>query len=166
MACSAADGINQQLADRLQLSDVQPLRVVAPANESTTTTAGSGRFGRLSQAGTLSDVIQRVKSALRISQLQFVGNLSQPVRTVGVACGAAAEFLRDAKRIGCDALLTGEARFHACLEAAAADIALILPGHFATERLGAERLAIVLAQSFPKLSVVASQTETDPVQFA
>ena len=48
---SAAEGINQQLAELLQIADVQPLRTVAPTNEVTTTKAGSGRFGRWPQAG-------------------------------------------------------------------------------------------------------------------
>ena len=58
-----------------------------------------------------------------------------------VACGAAGEFLSDAVRAKADVFLTGEMRFHDYLAARAAGLALVLPGHYATERGGVEDLA-------------------------
>ena len=43
--------------------------------------------------------------------------------------------------------MLGEARFHTCLEAEAAGIGLLLPGHFASERFAVECLAEVLGQA-------------------
>jgi dinuclear metal center YbgI/SA1388 family protein len=169
---SAADGINAQLARLLNLRDVQPLRVAATVSPDPNVTdvalspLGSGRGGSLDAVLPLRDLIARVKLALRVTTLQFVGDLDRPIHKLGIACGAAAEFLHDAARIGCDALLTGEARFHACLEARAENIALILPGHYATERPAMEYLATVLQSQFPTLSVQASQRESDPLCFA
>ena len=60
-------------------------------------------------------------------------------------------------------MLVGEARFHACLEAEASGPALILPGHFASERFAVECLAGVLAEQFPDLEVWASREERDPI---
>ncbi len=94
----------------------------------------------------------------------FVGESDQMISRLGVACGAAAEFAEDAQGLGCQALLTGEARFHACLEARSANFGLILPGHYATERLGMERLAELLAEHHPDLAVFASQDERDPLR--
>lgn len=162
---SAADGINAQLARLFDLRDVRPLR----PKDSLTNEAqpiGSGRWGSLPRVTLLSDLIARIKSALRLSTVQFVGDLDRPINRLGIACGAAADFLRDAAKLGCEALLTGEARFHSCLEAEAAKIALILPGHFATERPAMEELANLLHSRFPDLVVQASQSEYDPVQFA
>ena len=161
---SAADGINAQLARLFELRDVQPLRPNA-ALAIETQLAGSGRFGTLPSTTSLRKLIERIKPALRVSTVQFVGDLDRPIARLGIACGAAAEFLRDAAQHGCEALLTGEARFHSCLEAEAANIALILPGHFATERPAMEQLAIVLQTRFAELVVQASQTEYDPVKF-
>ncbi len=161
---SAADGINAQLARLFELRDVQPLRPNA-ALASETQPVGSGRWGTLPSAMTLRDLIERIKPALRVSTVQFVGDLNRPITKLGIACGAAAEFLRDAAQHGCEALLTGEARFHSCLEAETANIALILPGHFATERPAMEQLALVLRARFAELVVQASQSEYDPVKF-
>ena len=43
---------------------------------------------------------------------------------------------------------------------------MVLPGHFATERLGAEELARRIAAEFPGLEAVASTRERDPAGWA
>jgi putative NIF3 family GTP cyclohydrolase 1 type 2 len=50
-------------------------------------------------------------------------------------------------------MVIGEARFHTCLEAEASGVALLLPGHFASERFGVERLADMLARQFSAVRV-------------
>jgi dinuclear metal center YbgI/SA1388 family protein len=173
---SAADGVNRQLAESLGLQEIQPLRPLAAGPDpgvgaadgadKSAISLGSGRFGALSAPLTLKDFNQRVKSALGVQHLQYVGDEHRPIRRVAVACGAAAEFLEDAARHGCDVLLTGEARFHACLEAEAAGVALVLPGHYATERPAVEQLASRIGGHFPEVECRASTAERDPVQWS
>jgi putative NIF3 family GTP cyclohydrolase 1 type 2 len=81
-----------------------------------------------------------------------------------IGCGAADDFVGTAADAGADALLLGEARFHACLEARARGIGLILAGHYATERFAACILADRIARKFPELSVKASDKESDPIR--
>jgi dinuclear metal center YbgI/SA1388 family protein len=172
---SARPGINQQLAESLGLHSIQPIRALAPetaaeskelSGEDPASELGSGRFGDLPEAVTLSEFVETTKRTLGVDNTQFVGDPNRSVRRVGTACGAAAEFMRDAASKGCDVLLTGEARFHACLESRMLDIALILPGHYATERPAMESLAKVLGERFPELDVLASRVESDPIQWA
>ena len=85
---------------------------------------------------------------------------------MAVACGSAAELIRPAVELGCEAMLVGEARFHACLEAEASGLALVIPGHFASERFAVECLAAVLAEQFPEIEVWASREERDPIGWA
>ncbi len=161
---SALDGINQQLAEMLELSDIAPLRSIdGPDAEPS---IGSGRHGQLNDTTTLGELIDRVKTTLRVEQTWYVGDVEKPVCRVGIACGSAAEFMRDAAALGCDVLLTGEARFHACLEARTLDIGLILPGHYATERPAMVNMAGRLKSQFPSLTVWASEVETDPLRWA
>ena len=63
-------------------------------------------------------------------------------------------------------MVLGEARFHTCLEAEAAGIGLLLPGHFASERFAVECLAEVLGRQFPDVEVWASRRESDPLRWA
>jgi putative NIF3 family GTP cyclohydrolase 1 type 2 len=97
--------------------------------------------------------------------VQLVGDEARPVQRVAVACGAAGEFLADAARMKADVFLTGEMRFHDYLDAKARGVALLLPGHYATERFGIEELAERLKAQWPELDVWPSRAESDPAQW-
>lgn len=165
---SAHAGINRQLAQAFGLRNVRPLRPhQQPTDDAGTAVVpiGAGRFGDLAQTMLLCELAEVVKRILKQPALGFVGDPNREVCRVGVACGAAAEFMRDAVREGCDVLVTGEARFHACLEARELGIGLIIPGHYATERPAMVRMAGFLKTQFPDLNVWASEAETDPIQW-
>ena len=128
-------------------------------------TSGAGRYGTLASPVTLGELNRIVASMLKQPVVSFVGDPAMKIERVGIACGAAAEFLRDAHRVGCQAFLTGEARFHACLEARDLSVGMILPGHYATERFAMETLATRISHEFSHLTVSPSQKERDPVDF-
>src|SRR5271157_5921093 len=109
---SAADGINQRLAEGLGLTDIAPL---VPHESG----YGAGRYGRNHMPVALGELAQRLMQFLSIDNLQIVGNVQQEIRTVAVACGAAGELLEVARTAGSEAMVLGEARFHTCLEAEA-----------------------------------------------
>lgn len=158
---SALQGINAQLAAGLGLSDVQPL--VPRIGD--VDALGSGRFGKLLQPLTLREVAARVQAFLKTEGVFQVGDDSRLVQSIAVACGSAGSFLDPARRAGCDLLVTGETTFHTCLEAEADDVALLLPGHFASERFAVEALAGILAQQFPTLTLWPSRQERDPLKW-
>lgn len=122
---------------------------------------GEGRIGDLPET-TLGELARRTKERLGASVVQVVGDPNRPVRRLAIACGAAGEFLTDAIRAKADAFLVGEVRFHEALAAEAANIGLIVPGHYATERPAVEELADRLAKEFPTATVWASRRERDP----
>ncbi len=124
---------------------------------------GEGRVGRLAQPVALGDFARSVKAALGAGAVQTVGNTAAPVQRIALVCGAGGEFLSDAVRSRADVFLTGEMRFHDYLSARAQGVALVLPGHYATERFGIEELAGQLARQFPETEVWASRRESDPV---
>jgi dinuclear metal center YbgI/SA1388 family protein len=138
--------------------DIYPLR---PSPGS-----GSGRVGRLPRSVPLADLMETAKGVFKLKRMQYVGDAKRPVERLAVACGAGGDFIADAARAGAQALLTGEARFHDCLAAQALDLALLLPGHFASERIGVEHLAQRLQAQWPDLVVWASRTEADPVNWS
>jgi putative NIF3 family GTP cyclohydrolase 1 type 2 len=136
--------------------DVYPLRAERAK-------LGEGRLGVLPAPMKLDSFAQFVKSALNAAHVEVVGPTGQIVQRVALACGAAAEFLGDALSRKADVFLTGEARFHDALAAQAQRIALVLPGHYATERGGVEVLATRLAQAFPNVQIWPSRRERDPL---
>ncbi len=158
---SAAEGINQHLAEGLNLGDIHVLIENPKADD--VLIEGTGRWGHLPNGTTLGGLAEQVKTFLAIDRVQVVGDLNRVVQSVAVGCGSAGEFLSAARERHCDCLVTGETRFHTCLEAEAIDIGLILAGHYATERFGVERLAESIQRQFPKVEVWASHQEADPL---
>lgn len=125
---------------------------------------GAGRLGNLANELSFEEFLSLVREKLGYQELQAVPPASGRVRRVGIVCGSGGEFLRQAIRRGCDLFLTGEARFHAALEARAAGIGLLLAGHYQTERPALERLAERMAAELPGLETWASRVERDPLQ--
>ena len=157
---SARAGINAYLAEGLALKNVAPL---IPSAE-TDVTEGAGRHGDVSSSTTLSSLAGSVKALLDLKGVRVVGNDDHLVRRVGIACGSGGSLLDAARAAGCDAFLTGETNFHTCLEAEARGIALILTGHFASERFAVERLAEWLAEQLTDVEIWASREEHDPLR--
>jgi dinuclear metal center YbgI/SA1388 family protein len=151
-------GINQWLAEELGLKAIAPLR---PMSE--TPAAGSGRFGEFGEPLSWRDFQKHFAHRLELKDFQVVDAGRDSIRRVAIACGAAGEFLGEAHRQGCEAFLTGETRFHTCLEAKTLAISLVLLGHYASERPALEMLARRLGAEFPTLNVWASETERDPI---
>ncbi|MBX3411644.1 MAG: Nif3-like dinuclear metal center hexameric protein [Pirellulales bacterium] len=160
---SAAAGINQQLAEGLKLLDVRPL--TPAANTVVPPHLGTGRCGRLARPLTLDQLAAELKQFLKIESLQVVGDSSQEVELVAVACGSAGELVDSAIELGCECFVTGEARFHTALEAEAQGIGLLLAGHYATERFAVETLATLLGRQFADVEVWASRSEADPLRW-
>ncbi len=164
---SAAAGINQRLAEGIGLREIQPL-VPRDADENQPVDAdplGAGRYGQLDKPLPLAEIAARLKRQLAVTGLHQVGPAEQRVSKIAVACGSAGEFLSPARQCGCQLLVTGETTFHTCLEAEATGVALLLPGHYASERFAVEKLAEVLGAAFAELDVWASRDERDPLQW-
>jgi dinuclear metal center YbgI/SA1388 family protein len=124
---------------------------------------GQGRVGDLAEPTTLGALANSARKQLGAAALQTVGDLAKPIRRVALACGAAGEFLRDALRAGADAFLTGELRFHDALAAEDAGVAVVIAGHYATERPAVEDLAVRLATAIADITAWPSRDERDPI---
>ncbi len=126
--------------------------------------AGQGRVGRLPKPIPLQTLARKVKTVLKADSVNMVGEATQMVQHVALACGAAGEYLDDALHAQADVFLTGEMRFHDCLTARSRRIGVLLPGHHATERCGVEELASLLQAQFPSVKTWASAAESDPLR--
>jgi dinuclear metal center YbgI/SA1388 family protein len=158
---SAATGINQRLAEGLGLQSIAPLTPSPRSAE-----IGTGRVGRLPSGETLQSLVTAAKGFLGLEQVQVVGSLAAPIDRVAIGCGSAGELLGAAEQAGCQAFVTGEARFHTALESQARGLALVLVGHYASERFGLEVLAEQIATQYSDVTVWASRKEQDPLAWA
>lgn len=163
---SAIGGINATWAKELGLKDVVPLVVDAAAEDPS---VGSGRYGRLAAPLSAAALAAAAANVAAVEQCRIVGDRSA-ISKVAIACGSGGSFLGAASARGCEALVTGEATFHTCLEAESLGIVLILVGHYGSERFAMERLAVLLAERLKKngaeLDVFASCADIDPLRVA
>ncbi len=158
---SAPTGINQRLAAGLGLTEIGPL--VRPPAGAFDASLGAGRCGVLGPPVSLRDLVDRVKRLLAVPVVRVVGDDARPIARVALACGSGGSFLDAARDARCDCLVTGETSFHTCLEAEATGLALLLTGHFASERFAVEHLADDLQTRFEEIDVWASERERDPL---
>ncbi len=170
---SAAEGINQQLAQRIGLQSIEPLQVkVADASHGTNGTrggdqsavgvVGTGRCGDWLSENTATEFAEHTKQVLGLPRLSLSGAASQTVRRVAIACGSGGSLLPLAISAKCQVLVTGDIGFHDALEAAANGVCVIAIGHFQSERFAMDGLATELGEKFVDCEVWASIQERDP----
>jgi dinuclear metal center YbgI/SA1388 family protein len=101
----------------------------------------AGRIGLVEPGTTLGEFAERVADALPgAPPLRVAGARDAPVSRIAVLPGSGEDFLCAARQAGGDVLVTGDLRHHAVRSALDFGLALIDPGHAATERPGVERL--------------------------
>jgi len=128
-------------------------------------TAGIGRIGVLPEAETLEAFAERVKRALEVPFVRVVGRESRGVRKVAVVGGSGGRYLQKALHAGADVLVAGDIDYHAAMDAEAAGLAIVDPGHHA-EKIFKSRLADWLRERLAAegyaTEVIASSAERDP----
>lgn len=171
---SAANGINAQLAHRLQLRNVMPLiaetletlRTLSSGSDSvpksTPSSLGTGRAGDLAKECSLAELAKLICESVPHCRPRVVDAGHSVVR-VGIVCGSGGSLIEAAVRNECDLFLTGEATFHQCLEAKGAGLSMLMIGHFASEKFAMDALAELCRAEFTSLEVWGSINETDPV---
>ncbi|MEA4923887.1 MAG: Nif3-like dinuclear metal center hexameric protein [Syntrophomonadaceae bacterium] len=94
-----------------------------------------GRIGQLTEAVSLKELGEQVKTRLGLRNLRIAGDMSQSIKKVAVVSGAGAGFIKTARNRGCDALVTGDLKYHEAREALDLGLAVIDAGHQGTEQI-------------------------------
>ncbi|MCX5648929.1 MAG: Nif3-like dinuclear metal center hexameric protein [Planctomycetota bacterium] len=100
--------------------------------------AGLGRVGRLKKPKTAGQLADDIKRALGLSGVQVAGEQSTRVERVAVCSGSGSGLVEAVRAAGCQAYLAGELKYHEAQTLAAEGIAVILGGHYETERVPLE----------------------------
>lgn len=120
----ADGGINDVLAANLGLGNVKTIQ-------------GTGeslmRVGELPQTLERNAFLSHVKAALGVESVRVSRTACERISRVAVVGGSGGDFAAAAKEQGAQALVTGEAKHHHFIEAAAYGILLIEAGHYHTE---------------------------------
>jgi len=150
----APQGVNAALAEALGLRDCRPLWEERPGEASGRTL---GLAGELPCPMTREEFAAWVEEALG-QRPGFVrclpGAGPEDIRRVAVCGGAGADYLAQAKALGCAAYVTGDVRHHEFLAAAQMGLLLMDAGHFATENIAMPQLTAQLAAALPGAEVL------------
>jgi len=128
-----------------------------------------GVIGELPKPVLLNRWAKDVKSQLRLKGLRIIGKPDWQIRTVGVVTGSGADFIPNAVRQGCNAMVTGDVKYHQSLYALDCGLAVLDIGHYPSE----SRYLLVLVKQLTKsiktlkwnIPVVVSRTGSDPFRF-
>jgi dinuclear metal center YbgI/SA1388 family protein len=123
---------------------------------------GAGRLGSLAAAESLAQFARRVAAALAPEHLRVVGAWARPVRRVALVGGSGASFIPEAARAGAEVLVTGDVKHHDALLAQRLGLALVDPGHWASERLVSRETAAWLGRRLPELDVRETGVDGEP----
>lgn len=145
---NAQGGINYVLAEYLGLQNVRPL--LDPADGAEILLLA----GDLECALAADELLARVAGALGLPCVRAAGlSAGKKYKTLAVCGGAAMDLWRDARAMGCDAMVSADPKHHEGLQAAHAGFAVIDGTHFATEVKGIRRLGEMLKLFLPGINV-------------
>ncbi len=95
---------------------------------------GIGRIGEMDDSISPDEWIDRLKTVFNVNSLRWVAGNSGEIRKAAVLTGSGASGITAAITSGCDALVTGDIKYHDAQQAQAAGLHLFDVGHFETER--------------------------------
>lgn len=135
-------GVNDVLSARLGLKDI-----------TTFGDDGIGRIGTLAESMSAHELATRVADRLNAPAVTL-SDAGKDVRRVAVLGGGGGDFMLDALAAGADAYVTGDAAHHHLVDAPERGISLIVAGHYHTEYLVLEQLAIMLQKLLPDAHIL------------
>ena len=149
----AEGGINDILCDILGFGNAKPLGQ-----------SGDENIIRVCDVAPVSTdtLCTLVKEKLECGVIATDGG--KDIRRVAVCGGAGGDFLGAVTSAGCDAYITGEAKYHTYLTAKDCGVSLIIAGHFETESVSIPVLAKKIADRFPEVKTQII-TQSAPAKF-
>jgi len=130
---------------------------------------GLGRVGKLPEAVSMREFVNRVKKLLGASLIRYGGNKDKTVRKIAVCGGSGAGLIHKAVFLGADVFLTGDLKYHEAQDAINHGLNFVDAGHYATEAPVVGKLAGLitkaLAEAGSPLPVYVSKINYDPFRY-
>ncbi len=125
---------------------------------------GAGVVGQLPEALPPTGFLNLLRQSFHTPLIRHTATGDRPIKKVAL-CGGAGNFLiSNALRVGADAFVTADLKYHEFFDAndrlLLADI-----GHYESEQFTIDLLQEVLEQKFPNFAVLKTKVETNPVRY-
>jgi putative NIF3 family GTP cyclohydrolase 1 type 2 len=138
--------------------DVYPL-------ENTDQRYAMGAIVTLEKALPFKDLLADVKKKLGLSAVKYSGDAENSVQHIAICGGSGSDLLPVVLAKKCDALLTGDIKYHFALDAVNRGLCLADLGHHDSELPVVEHLVKILKENFPELEVSASKVDNNPFNY-
>ena len=159
---AAICGVNDALARACGLSYTQLL--CEEGKYADGTPFSYGRTGTLNEAVPLREYMAMLKTSLKANGFRY-HNSGKPVSKVAVVGGSGGSYLETAHALGCDTLVTGEAKYDVFLMARELGISLVDADHFCTENVVVPVLVDYINGCFPSVKCEVSTKHGQTARF-
>ncbi|MBO4592713.1 MAG: Nif3-like dinuclear metal center hexameric protein [Bacteroidaceae bacterium] len=155
---NARGGVNYEIAARLGLHDIVPLRRNDAGN------GGSGIIATLPTPISSGEFINLIKQTFGVECAMCNALIERPISRVAL-CGGAGDFLLDdAVEQQADAFLTGEMHYHQYF-GHEGQIQIVVIGHYQSEQFTPAVLQRIIVEKHPNLSTYITTVNTNPILY-
>jgi len=142
-ACHLPLDAHPVLGNNAQLAKLLGLKKTKPAFNYHGNVIGLvGELENVGNVGNVENVESVIMQKLHISHISHIPHIPHTSHiSLGICSGGAGEFAEEAKRLGCDVYLTGEASWGDVIAAENCGMKMICAGHYETEVFGVRAVA-------------------------
>ncbi len=125
---------------------------------------GLGKIGEFDQPLSENEFLQLVKTQMKCESIRHSAFLNRPIKKVAVLGGSGSFAISQAKKLGADAFLTADLKYHQFYEA---ENQLLLAdiGHYESERYTKNYIVDFLIKKIPNFAIILSEQNTNPVKY-
>ncbi len=125
---------------------------------------GAGMVGELENPLEPNDFLKRLKEAMALTMIRHTQIPDRPIKKVAVCGGSGSFLLKDALKIGADAFVSADFKYHEFFDADG-KIMIADIGHYESEVYTKELLKDVLIKKFPNFAINFSKSSTNPISY-
>lgn len=125
---------------------------------------GSGMVGTLARPMSYDQFAKHLKKSLDIKALRASPSHSLPIHKVAICGGSGVFLMPQAKRLGAQAFVTADAKYHDFFETGPT-LSLFDIGHYESERFTIQLLHSWLSEKFPTFAGLITELNTNPVNY-
>lgn len=148
----ADDGVNDTLFEKLDLK-----------NKSTLTYEEEkpmGLIGEFERELTLTDLDKFLKEKLQVCKIKYYGREDRNIKKVAILGGSGSDFISQANKVGVDAYITSDIKYHDGQRAYEDDLILVDVGHFYSERIILPKIKKKLQENFMDLDFYIQESSS------
>jgi dinuclear metal center YbgI/SA1388 family protein len=125
---------------------------------------GSGMIGMLATPLNEIEFLQHLKESLHLQVIRYTKLRNKNVQRVAVCGGAGGFLLSQAIRMGADAFVTADYKYHEFFDAEG-NVIIADVGHFESEQFTQELLLEIIQKKFPNFAVRLTGINTNPINY-